>query len=94
MHHGGYWDLPWMLAALAEELGELSRAIQAYGNLRMASDSFMDQTSRRKKHLLLAVTEECGDLFFALLCLTNALSINLEEAVLKTLEKYSSRKDP
>jgi NTP pyrophosphatase (non-canonical NTP hydrolase) len=94
IHHGGYWDLPWMLAALTEELGELSRAIQAYENLRKASEYFVDQKTRHKKHHLLDVVEECGDLFFALLCLTNSLGINLEDALLKSLEKYSTRGDP
>jgi NTP pyrophosphatase (non-canonical NTP hydrolase) len=83
--HGGYWDLGWMLAALTEELGELSRSIQDYAGLRGSklrnegSDSIQD------------IEEECGDLLFALLCITNSLNINLENALLKTLKKYKQK---
>ncbi|MFW9854074.1 MAG: MazG nucleotide pyrophosphohydrolase domain-containing protein [Candidatus Thorarchaeota archaeon] len=94
MHHGGYWNLPWMLAALTEELGELSRAVQAYGGLRVTPDPLANQKTRHTKGALLEVAEECGDLLFALLCLTNSLGISLEDELLKSLEKYSTRVGP
>ncbi|MHA1227046.1 MAG: MazG nucleotide pyrophosphohydrolase domain-containing protein [Candidatus Hodarchaeales archaeon] len=81
----GYWDLPWLLAAIVEELGELSKALQVYSNIRH------QENMRHKKTELKKLKEECGDLFFALICLTNYLDINLEEALLQTVEKYSSR---
>ncbi|MFW9777291.1 MAG: MazG nucleotide pyrophosphohydrolase domain-containing protein [Candidatus Heimdallarchaeota archaeon] len=93
MRQGGYWNLPWMLAALTEELGELSRAAQVYGDLRVPPDPRAYQKKRHTKDALLEMAEECGDLLFALLCLTNSLGINLEAELLKSLEKYSTRAD-
>ena len=83
--HGGYWDLPWLLAAITEELGELARALQDYMNIR---------NIEKKRHLespLQLVKDECGDLLFSLLCLTNFLEIDLTNALSKTLDKYSLR---
>lgn len=85
-NHGGYWDIPWLLAAITEELGELSRALQTYSRIRGVD------TSEKEKSVEMLIEEECGDLFFALICLTNFLGINLETALLKSLTKYDSRK--
>jgi NTP pyrophosphatase (non-canonical NTP hydrolase) len=82
---GGYWDPAWMLAALTEELGELSRSLQVFHSVRDKS------TSQRSEVTLSNVEEECGDLIFALLCLTNSLSINLEKTLLNSLEKFKHR---
>ena len=82
---GGYWEPAWMLAALTEELGELSRSLQVFHNVRDNSNSQKSENSLSK------VEEECGDIFFALLCLTNSLDINLEKVLLSTLEKYQHR---
>ena len=82
---GGYWKPAWMLAALIEELGELSRALQVFHNVREKKASSIPEKSLDR------VEEECGDILFALLCLTNSLDINLEEKLLKTLEKYKIR---
>ncbi|MFX0122693.1 MAG: MazG nucleotide pyrophosphohydrolase domain-containing protein [Candidatus Hodarchaeota archaeon] len=82
---GGYWDPGWLLAAITEELGELSRALQTYYNVR----SLIYEKQKKTKEM--RIEEECGDLFFALICLTNFLGINLETALLKTLKKYESR---
>ncbi len=84
--HGGYWDIPWLLAAIIEELGELSRVLQTYSRIRGVD------TSEKEKSVEILIEEECGDLFFALICLTNFLGINLETALLKSLTKYDSRK--
>ncbi|MHA2226003.1 MAG: MazG nucleotide pyrophosphohydrolase domain-containing protein [Candidatus Hodarchaeales archaeon] len=83
--HGGYWDIPWLLAAITEELGELSRALQKYSGIRVNMPSLFQKSAKY------AVEEESGDLLFALICLTNFLEINLEKALIKTLNKYSSR---
>jgi len=83
--HGGYWDIPWLLAAITEELGELARALQDYLNIR----NF--EKKRQLESPLQFVKEECGDLMFSLLCLTNFLEIDLANALLKTLDKYSTR---
>jgi NTP pyrophosphatase (non-canonical NTP hydrolase) len=82
---GGYWDLPWILAALSEELGELSRAVQGYAKIRT------QKRIKQSKDTFQAVKEESGDLLFALLCLTNFFKIDLEEALLDTLRKYEQR---
>jgi NTP pyrophosphatase (non-canonical NTP hydrolase) len=83
--HGGYWDPGWLLAAITEELGELSRALQIFSEVR----DFHSLEHKKTRKML--IEEECGDLFFALICLTNFLGINLETALLKTLKKYESR---
>ena len=82
---GGYWKPAWMLAALTEELGELSRALQVFHDVRDKKASSKQKSSLNK------VEEECGDILFALLCLTNSFSINLEKTLLNTLEKYKLR---
>jgi NTP pyrophosphatase (non-canonical NTP hydrolase) len=83
--HGGYWDPGWLLAAITEELGELSRALQIFYEIRD-----LRQINQKKSKEML-IEEECGDLLFALICLTNYLDINLEKALINTLEKYESR---
>ncbi len=82
---GGYWEPAWMLAALTEELGELSRSLQVFHNIRD------EAILHRSSETFSSVEEECGDIFFALLCLTNSLDINLEKTLLNTLKKYKQR---
>ena len=82
---GGYWDIPWLLAAITEELGELSRVLQVYTGIRKNSNTILNNSFRE------LVEEETGDLLFALICLTNFLDIDLEIAVINTLKKYKSR---
>ena len=82
---GGYWKPAWMLAALTEELGELSRSLQVFHNVRDNSNSLRSENS------LMSIEEESGDILFALLCLTNSLNVNLEKTLLNTLEKYKYR---
>jgi NTP pyrophosphatase (non-canonical NTP hydrolase) len=82
---GGYWEPAWMLSALTEELGELSRSLQVFHNIRQNS------TSYESSETFSSVEEECGDIFFALLCLTNSFDINLEKMLLNSLKKYKQR---
>jgi NTP pyrophosphatase (non-canonical NTP hydrolase) len=82
--HGGYWDPGWLLAAVTEELGELSHALQTFYNIRG-----LRENKKESKEML--IEEECGDIFFALICLTNYMGINLETALFNTLKKYESR---
>jgi NTP pyrophosphatase (non-canonical NTP hydrolase) len=84
---GGYWDIPWLLAAITEELGELSRAIQLYSGVRK------NYPLNQQNLALSPIEEECGDLFFSLVCLVNYFGIDLEAALIKTLKKYGSRED-
>ncbi len=83
--HGGYWDPSWLLAAIIEEVGELSRAIQIFEKIRDTDNN------EKENSLKILIDEETGDLFFALICLTNFYDINLEKALQNTLKKYSSR---
>ena len=83
--HGGYWDTPWLLAAITEELGELARALQIHSRIRQEESLNRDKKGKK------LIKEECGDLFFALICLTNFMGINLEKALNETLSKYNSR---
>lgn len=82
---GGYWDIPWLLAAMMEELGELSRVLQIFSGIRETKTSNQGESAKK------TVEEETGDLFFSLICLTNSIGIDLEAALLRTLNKYSSR---
>ena len=84
-NHGGYWDPAWLLSALAEELGELSRAIQSFAGIRNKGVSTVSPD------MIQNIEEESGDLLFALLCLTNKFHIDLEKALLNTLKKYRQR---
>ena len=84
---GGYWDPPWLLAALIEELGELSKIMQLKEGIRLEDDSVDKNTLKE------LIEEESGDILFALICLTNYYDINLEIAVINTLNKYESREN-
>jgi NTP pyrophosphatase (non-canonical NTP hydrolase) len=84
-NHGGYWEPAWLLSALTEELGELSRAIQTSIGIRKKD---LPSASSLMKY---DIQEESGDLLFALICLTNYFGIDLEKAVLDTLKKYRTR---
>ncbi|MHA2305935.1 MAG: MazG nucleotide pyrophosphohydrolase domain-containing protein [Candidatus Hodarchaeales archaeon] len=84
---GGYWDPPWLLAALIEELGELSKILQFKEGIRRGV------TPAKKNSLKELIEEELGDILFAMICLTNYYDIDLEIAVIKTLKKYTSREN-
>ncbi|MBK8394768.1 MAG: nucleotide pyrophosphohydrolase [Leptospiraceae bacterium] len=69
------------LAILMEEVGELSRLIaRTYG----------DQ-SFKKSDLEKDIPSEIGDILFVLICLSNQMGISLEDVLLKTLEKNTTR---
>ncbi len=73
---GGYWNVEYMLIALVEEVGELAREILRYKNIKKG---------------IPRVEEEIGDILFATVCISNFFGINIEKAVLKTIEKYRER---
>jgi len=75
---GGYWEPFEMLAAVVEELGELSREM-----LRL--EGIKEKGEKDK------VKEELGDVLFALLCIANYYGIDAEKALLNTISKYSTR---
>lgn len=70
---------------LSEEVGEFSRLIaRKYGE-----QSFKKSPS--DKEINDSIADEMADIMFVLICLANQMDINLEEVMLKNLEKKSSR---
>lgn len=75
---GEYWTPLANLARLAEEVGEIARAInQSYGPKRVKNEESEAQLSG-----------EMGDALFVLLCLANSTGVDLQSAFEMTLEKY------
>ena len=86
--YGGYWQPLSMFARLAEETGEVGRAMNVlYGD-------------KRKKHEEdgKELKEELADVFFTLLAMCNALEIDIEKEFLnknnKTHDKYKEAYNP
>ncbi len=78
---GAYWPVLANLARLAEEVGEVARAVnQMYGPKRVKS---ADDTA--------SLAAELGDAAFVLLCLANSTGVDLQAAFDATLEKYRTR---
>ncbi|WP_297477481.1 MazG nucleotide pyrophosphohydrolase domain-containing protein [Thermococcus sp.] len=75
---GGYWGPTEMLAALMEEVGELSREILGMEGVKREGNG--------KK-----LREELGDVLFALSCIANHYDVDLLEALEESIEKYRSR---
>lgn len=77
----GYFPPFELLARLTEELGELSREVQyAYGHKKK-------KTTEAKY----SIEEELGDFFFMLVCFANAEGIQLDQALLKVIDKFETR---
>ena len=69
------------LGILMEEVGELSRImVREYG----------DQ-SFKKNETNLNKADELADIFWVLLCLANQMNIDLEDALLRNMEKKTNR---
>jgi len=75
---GGYWGPFEMLAALVEEVGELSEALLSLEGPKGSGS-------------LGELKEELGDVMFALSCIANRYGIDLFEALGESIEKYKSR---
>lgn len=69
------------LAILMEEVGELARHF---------SRKFGEQSYKQGEDPQL-MKKEMGDILFVLICLANQTNTNLEEALLSTIEKNSTR---
>ena len=77
----GYWPPLSMLARLTEEVGETARILNhVYGEKRKKPDEVHN-----------SLEGEFGDLLFTIICMANALNIDLNSAHKKTLEKCDSR---
>ncbi|MBI4132681.1 MAG: nucleotide pyrophosphohydrolase [Candidatus Sungbacteria bacterium] len=78
--HGGYWDRKDIALKISEEYGELIKEFnRLFGPQRKKASGDMAK-----------LTLELGDLLFAIACLANSNSINLDAALEKSIEKYSS----
>jgi len=78
---GGYWPPLANLARLCEEVGELARELNhRFGPKRKRQDEPPG-----------SVEEELGDVLFVLICLANSLSLDLEQALARVLDKYRQR---
>jgi len=75
---GGYWDPFVMLAALMEEVGELS-------------DALLNFEGPKGSGSIEEVREELGDVMFALLCMANVYGVDIFEALKASIEKYKGR---
>lgn len=76
----GYFGPFEILAGLMEELGEVSTEIQ-----------HLHGTKKKKGKGTSALQEELGDFMFHLICLANSERIDLEQALINTLHKYTTR---
>ena len=76
----GYWPPLAMFASLVEEVGELGREIND-----------MQGHKTKKPHSTSQIDGELGDVVFSLICIANYFKIDLEQALMKTLSKYSIR---
>lgn len=77
----GYFSPLAQTVRLTEELGELAREINHhYGEKPKKS------TEPKK-----TVEEELGDLLFVLICLANSLHIDMDSALCRVLDKFSTR---
>ena len=70
-----------MMACITEEVGEVARVMNhMYGDKK-----------RKETESIKQLTEELGDLFFAIVCLANANNIDLDEAMDMNFEKINTR---
>jgi len=69
------------MALLTEEVGELARVVA-----RKYGEQSFKQTDMEK-----SLEEEMGDVLFVLICMANQTGINLEEAMVRNLEKKTNR---
>ena len=79
--NSGYWSPLGMLAAVMEELGEVSREMLHITSTKVkkASEPFK------------SLETELGDLFYAIICIANSYNISLDTAIQKSMNKYQSR---
>jgi len=78
---GGYWRELSMLARLLEEVGELSKSMNIkFGDKKSKYEGDAKETE-----------EELADVLFTVLAIANKLKINIDEALIKKINKYSQR---
>ena len=81
----GYWPPLSMLASIMEELGELSREINAYEGYKTKKKERQDESIKEN------IALELGDIIFSVICLANYYKIDLEDYFNKIIKKYDKR---
>jgi len=76
-----YFDEMTNLAVLMEEVGELARIFSR----EFGEQSFKTGESAK------GLADEMADILFVLCCLANQTGVNLDEALIKNIEKKTSR---
>ena len=79
--NGGYWEPLGMLAAVMEELGELSREILHLATIK----------TKKSSEPAKSLKSEMGDLLYAIVCIANSYNISLDSALADSIEKYQKR---
>ena len=77
----GYWPPLSMLAAMVEEIGELSRIINALEGYKKPKEG----------ESLVNLEEELGDILFSLICIANYYKVDLNASLIEVIRKYNSR---
>ena len=77
----GYWPPLSMLAAMIEEVGELSRIINALEGYKKP----------KKNESIANIGEELGDILFSLMCIANYYKIDLNTSLINVIKKYNQR---
>ncbi|MDG5787573.1 nucleotide pyrophosphohydrolase [Evansella sp. AB-P1] len=77
----GYFSPLAMMARLTEEMGELAREINHYYGEKPKKNTEEEKT----------IEQEIGDLFFVLICLSNSLNVDLDEAFEIVMKKFKTR---
>lgn len=70
---------------LMEEVGEFARIVSR----TFGEQSFKKTTTKEEAHLMLK--EELADILFVIICLGNQMDINLEEALVESINKKTKR---
>ena len=77
---GGYWSKEWLIEPVIEELGEFSKELQIDAGLHPGKSTTKEKLS-----------DEFGDLLFAVIALGRGLNIDIEKSILNTISKYRKR---
>lgn len=80
----GYWPPLSMLAAIVEEMGEVSREINANEGYKTKKEG--EDTNYKKN-----IGMELGDLIFSIICIANYYNIDLEKSFELVMKKYNER---
>lgn len=77
----GYFSPLALMARITEEVGELAREINHYYGEKQKKDSEDEKE----------ISEELADTLFVVICMANALDIDLTDAFQQTMDKFNTR---